>query len=195
MPCLPLTRYTTFRKAEGGQWTKWARLESRAKRQLVRQLISNSHLFSECNYYSKTELKSIIKEIDFVKCLTTTFMMIAHLCNIDQNSTKVSSKKTWSTWARKSYGVKPHPAWIWVGPALGVRAKKFKIWSHGTKKNLLKNFFTQKLIRYHEAILWSFDAKIVFGAKQVGKIQIPDFTLSVGQKNQIDFVWSKSSLR
>ena len=40
----------------------------------------------------------------------------------------------------------------------------------------------------HDAILWSFYAKIVFRAKQVGKIQIPDFTLSVGQKNQIDFV-------
>ena len=36
------------------------------------------------------------------------------------------------------------------------------------------------------AILWGFEAKIVCGAKQVGNIQIPDFTLSVGQKNQID---------
>ena len=47
----------------------------------------------------------------------------------------------------------------------------------------------------HVAILWGFDAKIVFGAKQVGNIQIPDFTLSVGQKNQIDFLLLKSSLR
>ena len=55
------------------------------------------------------------------------------------------------------------------------------------QKNLLKISYAN-LIRYHEAILWSFDAKKVFGAKQVGKIQIPDFTLSVGQINQIDFV-------
>ena len=55
-------------------------------------------------------------------------------------------------------------------------------------KKFAQKFVYAKLIRYHEAILWSFDAKIVFGAKQVGKIQIPDFTLSVGQKNQIGFV-------
>ena len=55
-------------------------------------------------------------------------------------------------------------------------------------KKFAQKFVYAKLIRYHEAILWSFDAKIVFGAKQLGKIQIPDFTLSVGQKNQIDFV-------
>ena len=73
-------------------------------------------------------------------------------------------------------------------PTLGVRAKKNQNLVPWDQKNLLKNFFTKKLLRYHEAILWSFDAKIVFGAKQVGKIQIPDFTLSVGQKNQIDFV-------
>ena len=39
--------------------------------------------------------------------------------------------------------------------------------------------------------MWSFDAKKVFGAKQVGKIQIPDFTLSVGQKNEIYFCHQK----
>ena len=60
-------------------------------------------------------------------------------------------------------------------------------------------FFAQKflyteLVRYHAIILWGFEAKIVFGAKQVSNIQIADFTLSVGQKNQIDFVSSKSSL-
>ena len=69
---------------------------------------------------------------------------------------------------------------------MGLRAKLFKIWSHGTKK-ICSKFLYAKLIRYHEAILWSFDAKKVFGAKQVGKIQIPDFTLTVGQKNKIDF--------
>ena len=61
---------------------------------------------------------------------------------------------------------------------MGVRAKKFKIWSNGTKK-FAQKFVNAKLIRYHETILWSFYAKIVFGAKQVGKIQIPDFTLPV----------------
>ena len=64
---------------------------------------------------------------------------------------------------------------------MGLRAKKFKIWSHGTKK-IAQKFPYTKLVRYHEAILWSFEAKIVFRAKQVGNIQIPDFTLSVGQK-------------
>ena len=55
-------------------------------------------------------------------------------------------------------------------------------------KKFDQKFIYTKLMRYHEVILWSCYAKIVFGAKQVGKIQIPDFTLSVGQKNQIDFV-------
>ena len=70
----------------------------------------------------------------------------------------------------------------WV---LGPKNSKFG--PMGPKK-FAQKFLYAKLIRYHEAILWSFDAKIVFGVKQVGKIQIPDFTLSVGQKNQIDFV-------
>ena len=61
-------------------------------------------------------------------------------------------------------------------------------------KKFAQKFLYAKLIRYHEAILWSFDAKIVFGAKQVHKIQIPDFKLSVWQKNQIDFTSSKSSV-
>ena len=39
-------------------------------------------------------------------------------------------------------------------------------------KNLARFFYT-KLVRYHEAIWWSFEAKIVFGAKQVGNIQTP----------------------
>ena len=49
-------------------------------------------------------------------------------------------------------------------------------------------------MRYHVAILWGFEAKKVGGAKQVSNIQIPDFILSFGQKNEIDFVSSKSSL-
>ena len=60
-------------------------------------------------------------------------MMSSHLCKNDWNTKNVSSKNTWSTWTRKSNGVQRYPAWVWVGPALGLRAKKFKIWSHGTK--------------------------------------------------------------
>ena len=76
----------------------------------------------------------------------------------------------------------------WV---LGPKNSKFG--PMGPKK-FAQKFLYAKLVRYHEVDLWSCEAKIVFGAKQFGKIQIPDFTLSVGQKNQIDFVWSKSSL-
>ena len=61
-------------------------------------------------------------------------------------------------------------------------------------KIFAEKFLYIKLVRYHDAILWGYEAKIVFGAKQVSNIQIPDFSLSVGQKNQIDFVSSKSSL-
>jgi len=61
-------------------------------------------------------------------------------------------------------------------------------------KTFAQKFLYAKLKRYHDAILWGFEAKIVFGAKQVRNTQIPDFSLSVGQKNQIDFVSSKSSL-
>ena len=68
---------------------------------------------------------------------------------------------------------------------LGPKNSKFG--PMGPKK-FAQRFLYAKLVSYHEAILWSFEAKIVFGAKQVGNIQIPDFTLSVGQKNQIDFV-------
>ena len=74
-----------------------------------------------------------------------------------------------------------------LGPHWVLGPKNSKFGPMGPKK-FAQKFLYAKLIRYHEAILWSFDAKIVFGAKQVGKIQIPDFTLSVGQKNQIDFV-------
>ena len=81
-----------------------------------------------------------------------------------------------------------------LGPHGVLGPKKSKFGPMGPKK-IAQEFLYAKLVRYHEAILWSFEVKIVFGAKQVGHMQIPDFTLSVGQKNQIDFVWSKSSLR
>ena len=61
-------------------------------------------------------------------------------------------------------------------------------------KNFAQKFLYTKLVRYHAVILWGFKAKIVFGPKQVSNIQIPDFTLSVGQKNQINYMSSKSSL-
>ena len=61
-----------------------------------------------------------------------------------------------------------------------------------TKKTLNKAHFS--ILRYHDAILWGFEAKVVFGAKQVSKILIPEFTLSVGQKYAIDLESPKSSL-
>ena len=61
-------------------------------------------------------------------------------------------------------------------------------------KNFAQKFLYTKLVRYYEVILWGFEAKIVFGAKQASNIQSPDFRLSVGQKNQIDFTSSKSRL-
>ena len=78
------------------------------------------------------------------------------------------------------------PHWV-LGP------KNWKFGPMGPKIFAQKFLYT-KLVRYHDAILWGFEAKIVFGAKRVSNIQIPDFSLSVGQKNQIDFVSSKSSL-
>ena len=69
---------------------------------------------------------------------------------------------------------------------MGVKAKESKFVLMGPNKFDQKCLYT-KLVRYHEAILWSFEVKIVSGAKEVGNIQI-DFTLSVGQKNQIGFV-------
>ena len=75
-----------------------------------------------------------------------------------------------------------------LGPHWVLGPKNSKFGPMGPKKKIAQKFVYTKLIRYHKVILWSFYAKIVFGAKQVGKIQIPDFTLSVGQKNQIDFV-------
>ena len=74
-----------------------------------------------------------------------------------------------------------------LGPHWVLGPKNSKFGPMGPKK-FAQKFLYKKLLRYHEAILGSFDAKIVFRAKQVGKIQIPEFALSVGQKNQIDFV-------
>ena len=80
-----------------------------------------------------------------------------------------------------------------LGPHLVLGPKNSKSGPMRTR-DFAQKFLYNKLVRYHVAILWGFEAKIVCGAKQVGNIQIPDFTLSVGQKNQIDFVSSKSSL-
>ena len=84
------------------------------------------------------------------------------------------------------HGSKLVPHWV-LGPKNG------KFGPMGPKFFAQKFLYT-KIVRYHAVILWGFKAKIVFGPKQVSNIQIPDFTLSVGQKNQIDFVSSKSSL-
>ena len=59
-------------------------------------------------------------------------------------------------------------------------------------KIFAQKFLYTKLVRYHDATLWGFEAKIVFQPKQVSIIQISDFT--AGQKNEIDFVSSKSGL-
>ena len=66
------------------------------------------------------------------------------------------------------------PHWV-LGP------KNSKFGPMGPKKFAQKFLYT-KLVRYHEVILWGFEAKIVFGAKQASNIQSPDFRLSVGQK-------------
>ena len=60
-------------------------------------------------------------------------------------------------------------------------------------KNLLKNFFTQSNLGTM-TLFCGVLKTIVFEAKQVSKTLIPDFTLSVGQKNEIDLASSKSSL-
>ena len=78
------------------------------------------------------------------------------------------------------------PHWV-LGPKNG------KFGPMGPKIFAQKFLYT-KLVRYHDAILWGFEDKIVFEAKQVRETLIPDFTLSVGQKNEIDFAASKSNL-
>ena len=93
-------------------------MASKKKRILADSISSrkwNVSMWRRPNYYHKSSIHS------------------AHLCKNDWNTKNISSKNTWSTWTRKSYGVQRYPAWVWVGPALGLRAKKFKIWSHGTK--------------------------------------------------------------
>ena len=80
--------------------------------------------------------------------------------------------------------------WSELGPHWVLGPKNSKFGPMGPKKFAQKFLYT-KLVRYHDAILWGFEAKIVFEPKQVSIIQISDFT--VGQKNEIDFVSSKSS--
>ena len=80
-----------------------------------------------------------------------------------------------------------------LGPHWDLGPKNSKFGPMGPKK-FAQKFLYAKLVRYHDDILWGFEAKIVFGAKQVSNKQIPDFSLSVEQKNQIDFKSSNSSL-
>ena len=61
-------------------------------------------------------------------------------------------------------------------------------------KSFAQKFLYMKLVRYHDAILWGFEAKVVLGAKQFSQIRIPEFTLSVGKKYAIDLESPKSSL-
>ena len=84
------------------------------------------------------------------------------------------------------HGSELGPHWV-----LGPKYSKFGPMG---PKIFAQKFLYTKLVRYHDATLWGFEAKIVFQPKQVSIIQISDFTLSVGQKNEIDFVSSKSSL-
>ena len=80
-----------------------------------------------------------------------------------------------------------------LGPHWVLGPKNSKFGPMGPKKFAQKFLYT-KLVRYHNTTLWGFEAKIVFQPKLVSVIQISDFTLSVGQKNEIDFVSSKSGL-
>ena len=80
-----------------------------------------------------------------------------------------------------------------LGPHWVLGPKNSKFGPMGPK-NFARKFLYTKLVRYHVAILWGFEAKIVFQGYPVSNLQIPDFRLSVGQKNEIDFAASKSSL-
>ena len=71
-----------------------------------------------------------------------------------------------------------------LGPHWVLGPKNSKFGPMGPKKFAQKFLYT-KLVRYHEVTLWCFQAKIVLGAKQVSNKQIPVFTLSAGQKNQM----------
>ena len=68
-----------------------------------------------------------------------------------------------------------------LGPHWVLGPKNSKFGPMGPKKFAQKFLYT-KLVRYHEVILWGFEAKIVSGAKQTSNIQSPDFRLSVRQK-------------
>ena len=78
-----------------------------------------------------------------------------------------------------------------LGPHWVLGPKYSKFGPIGPKLFAQKFLYT-KLVRYHEATLWSFEAKIVFWAKQIGNIQIPDFTLSVRPKNQNLVPWDQN---
>ena len=73
------------------------------------------------------------------------------------------------------HGSELGPHWV-----LGPKYSKFGPMG---PKNFAQKFLYTKLARYHEVILWGFEAKIVFGAKQFSNIQIPDFTLSWAKKS------------
>ena len=78
------------------------------------------------------------------------------------------------------------PHWV-LGP------KNSKFGPMGPKK-FAQKFLYAKLIRYHEAILWSFDAKIVFWGLTGWQNTDSRFYTISWAKNEIDFLSSKSSL-
>ena len=80
------------------------------------------------------------------------------------------------------------------GSELGPQGPKYSKFGPMGPKIFAQKFLYTKLVRYHDATLWGFEAKIVFQPKQVSIIQISYFTLSAGQKNEIDFLSSKISL-
>ena len=82
------------------------------------------------------------------------------------------------------HGSELGPHWV-----LGPKYSKF---GPMESKNFALKFLYTKLVRYHDAILWGFEAKIVFEPKQVSIIQILHYKLA--KKNEIDFVSSKSCL-
>ena len=142
--------------------------------------ISLIHFFSQCSRKKQAYF------VAFVICKHTS----AKLIEIQQNClSKIHILHDLGRHMESNdtlHGSELVPHWV-LGP------KNWKFGPMGPKIFAQKFLYT-KLVRYHDAILWGFEAKIVFGAKRVSNIQIPDFSLSVGQKNQIDFVSSKSSL-
>ena len=75
------------------------------------------------------------------------------------------------------HGSELGPHWV-----LGPKYSKFGPMG---PKIFAQKFLYTKLVRYHDATLWGFEAKIVFQPKQVSIMQISDFTLSVGQKMKL----------